>query len=46
MTDEEKARRLDPIALLAVVDEGAGKAYRDELKRRLDAMRERRRKGT
>jgi hypothetical protein len=37
-TADEFARSLGPIALLALVDEGAGEPYRAELRRRLEAM--------
>jgi Flp pilus assembly protein TadG len=43
--DAERARRMDSVALLAAVDEGASRPYRDELQRRLDLMREARENG-
>lgn len=37
-SDEDKARAMDAVVLLAAVDEGAGDAYRTELRRRLLAL--------
>jgi hypothetical protein len=46
MTAADHARTLDPIALLAAVDNGGGQPYRDELRQRLERLRQARLDGT